>query len=107
MIIYIPRNGKENSQLTYEKFLSCALSLESEYARLYPSKKDENEKFAYIQGLFQESADKMDMLFALAAEDRISHDEFEKCFYGDVNSRLKKVLRVCQKRKLNYTKATM
>lgn len=39
--------------------------LESEYARLYPSKKDENEKFAYIQGLFQESADKMDMLFAL------------------------------------------
>lgn len=87
---YIPKSGKESSQLTYEKFLSCALSLESEYARLYPSKKDENEKFAYIQGLFQESADKMDMLFALAAEDRISRDEFEKCFYGDVNSRLKK-----------------
>lgn len=83
---YIPKSGKESSQLTYEKFLSCALSLESEYARLYPSKKDENEKFAYIQGLFQESADKMDMLFALAAEDRISRDEFEKCFYGDVNS---------------------
>lgn len=77
---YIPRNGKESSQLTYEKFLSCALSFESEYARLYPSKKDENEKFAYIQGLFQESADKMDMLFALAAEDKISRDEFEKCF---------------------------
>lgn len=87
---YIPKSGKESSQLTYEKFLSCALSLESEYARLYPSKKDENEKFAYIQGLFQESADKMDMLFDLAAEDRISRDEFEKCFYGDVNSRLKK-----------------
>lgn len=86
---YIPKNGKESSQLTYEKFLSCALSLESEYARLYPSKKDENEKFAYIQGLFQESADKLDILFALAAENRISRDEFEKCFYGDVNSRLK------------------
>ena len=40
--------------------------------------------------MFQESADKMDMLFALAAEDKISRDEFEKCFYGDVNSRLKK-----------------
>ena len=87
---YIPRNGKESSQLTYDKFLSCALSLESEYARLYPSKKDENEKFAYIQGLFQESADKMDILFSLAAEGRISRDEFEKCFYGDVNSKLKK-----------------
>lgn len=87
---YIPKNGKESSQLTYEKFLSCALSLESEYARLYPSKKDENEKFAYIQGVFHESADKMDMLFVLAAEGRISQDEFEQCFYGDVNSRLKK-----------------
>lgn len=87
---YIPKNGKESSQLTYEKFLSCALSFESEYARIYPSKKDENEKFSYIQGLFQESADKMDMLFALAMEDRISRDEFEKCFYGDVNSKLKK-----------------
>ena len=87
---YIPKNGKESSQLTYEKFLSCALSFESEYARIYLSKKDENEKFAYIQELFQESADKMDMLFALAMEDRISRDEFEKCFYGDVNSKLKK-----------------
>lgn len=81
--------------------------MESEYARLYPSKKDENEKFAYIQGLFQESADKMDMLFALAAENRISRDEFEKCFYGDINSRLKNFLIVCQKRKLNHTKAIM
>lgn len=87
---YIPKNGKESSQITYEKFLSCALSFESEYSRLYPSKKDENEKFAYIQGVFQESADKMDMLFALAAENRISCTEFEKCFYGDVNSRMKK-----------------
>lgn len=83
------KNGKESSQLTYEKFLSCTLSLESEYTRLYPSKKDENEKFAYVQGVFQESAEKMDMLFALAAENRISRDEFEKCFYGDINSRLK------------------
>ena len=63
--------------------------MESEYTRLYPSKKDENEKFAYVQGVFQESAEKMDMLFALAAENRISRDEFEKCFYGDINSRLK------------------
>lgn len=34
---YIFQNGKESSQLTYEKFLSCALSFESEYARIYPS----------------------------------------------------------------------
>ena len=82
--------------------------MESEYARLYPSKKDENEKFAYIQGLFQESAVKLDILFALVAENRISRDEFEKCFYGDVNSRLKNFfLIVCQKRKLNHTKAIM
>lgn len=96
---YIPKNGKENSQLTYEKFLSCALSLESEYARLYPSKKDENEKFEFIQGIFQESADKMNMLFTLAAEDRISRDEFEKCFYGDLNSRLKKYFESMSKTK--------
>lgn len=39
------------------------------------------------------------MLFALAAEDRISRDEFEKCFYGDVNLRLKKCFESMSKTK--------
>ena len=96
---YIPRNEKESTQLTYEKFLSCALSFESEYARLYPSKKEENDKFAYIHEVFQVSAEKMDMLFSLAAEERISQKEFENCFYGDVNSRLKKYFESMSKTK--------
>lgn len=85
---YIPRNGKDSSQVTYEKFLSCALSFESEYSRLYPSKKEENEKFMYIHNLFQESVDKIDVLFSSAVEGKISCEEFERCFYGDVNSKL-------------------
>ena len=97
---YIPQNGKESTQVTYEKYLSCALSFESEYSRLYPSKKEENEKYAYIYDMFQASADKMNILFSLAAEGNISREEFERCFYGDVNSKIKKLFSNTSKSKV-------
>lgn len=94
---YIPKDQQESNHVTYEKFLSCALSFESEYNRLYPSKKEENEKYAYIHNMFEMTADKLDVIFQLAQENKITYEEFEKCFYGEVNRKYKKMVKSLSK----------
>lgn len=88
---YIPLNNQKRDKMDYKKFLSCALSFESEYSRIYPSKKEENEKFAKMQTIVRKSADELDVLFELARADKITKEEFERCFYGRINHKLKKL----------------
>lgn len=89
---FIPRNDEENSQISYEAFLSCALSFESEYSRTYPSKKEEKEKYAYLQNLFIDSAENLDELIASLTEGIVSKEDFEKLYFGRVNPILKNKL---------------
>lgn len=82
---FIPCNDEENLQISYEAFLSCALSFESEYSRTYPSKKEEKEKYAYLQKLFIDSAEKLNEMIILIEGGHISKDDFEKMYFGMIN----------------------
>ena len=82
---FIPCNDEKNSQISYEAFLSCALSFESEYSRIYPSKKEEKEKYAYLQNLFINSAEKLNEMVTLFEDKKISKDDFEKMYFGMIN----------------------
>lgn len=82
---FIPSNDEENSKISYEAFLSCALSFESEYSRTYPSKKKEKEKYAYLQNLFIDSAEKLNEMIILFEGGEISKDDFEKMYFGMIN----------------------
>ena len=82
---FMPHNDEENSQISYEAFLSCALSFESEYSRTYPSKKEEKEKYAYLQNLFIDSAEKLNEMIILFEGGEISKDDFEKMYFGMIN----------------------
>lgn len=89
---FISRNYEESSQISYETFLSCALSFESEYSRTYPSKKEEKEKYAYLQNLFIDSAENLDELIDSLTEGIVSKEDFEKLYFGRVNPILKNKL---------------
>ena len=69
---YIPKNSKEALTVSYEKFLACALSLESEYDRLYPTKKEDNNLYADVYEVFQNSADELEMLFIAIKENKLT-----------------------------------
>lgn len=84
---FIPIDSYERSMVSYEKFLSCALSFESEYSRTHPTKKEENEKFELVHRMVKESADKISSLFDAVRNGDATFADFEKCFYGDVNEK--------------------
>lgn len=94
---FIPRNDEENSEISYEAFLSCALSFESEYGRTYPSKKEEKEKYAYIHDLFIDSAERLNQMISLIEGGEISKDDFEKMYFGMINPLVMSKLREVSK----------
>lgn len=101
---YIPKNSKEASTVSYEKFLSCALSLEGEYDRLYPSKKEDNNLYADVHEIFKNSADELGTLFMAIKENKLTLEEFKKLYFGKVDNEynsLVKNLSQTRKKKMN------
>lgn len=101
---YIPKNSKEALTVSYEKFLACALSLESEYDRLYPTKKEDNNLYADVYEVFQNSADELEMLFIAIKENKLTSEEFKKLYFGKVDNEynsLVKNLSQTKKKKMN------
>lgn len=90
---YIPKNSKEASTVSYEKFLACALSLESEYERLYPTKKENNKLYADVHEIFEKSADELEALFIAIREDKLTLEEFKELYYGTVNKKYSSLTR--------------
>ena len=100
---YIPRNSKEASSVTYEKYLACALSLESEYERLYPSKKIDNKSYADVHNLFEKTADELSVLFDAIKNEQLTFDEFLKLYYNGVNKKYNKFVKDASKTKQRKT----
>lgn len=75
---YIPLNSKEAPTVTYEKYLACALSFESEYTRLYPTKKEDNKSYAEIHNIFVKTADELNVIFHAIQNDQITFNDFFK-----------------------------
>lgn len=100
---YIPRNSKEASSVTYEKYLACALSLESEYERLYPSKKIDNKSYADVHNLFEKTADELSVLFDAIKNEQLTFDGFLKLYYNGVNKKYNKFVKDASKTKQRKT----
>lgn len=96
---YIPKDQSDRGKVTYEKFLSCALSFESEYERVYPAKNEQNPEFAQVKETFQESAENLDLLFQLARDNKIDADMFKKIYYKQIDTEMEELKRTLSKTK--------
>lgn len=97
---YIPKNSKEASRVSYEKFLACALSLESEYNRLYPTKRKDNNLYADVYKVFEKSADELETLFTAIKENKLTPEEFKEIYFGKVNNEYNSLKKSISKTKI-------
>lgn len=97
---YIPKNSKEASIVSYEKFLACALSLESEYNRLYPTKRKDNNLYADVYKVFEKSADELETLFTAIKENKLTSEEFKEIYFGKVNNEYNSLKKSISKTKI-------
>lgn len=97
---YIPKNSKEASIVSYEKFLACALSLESEYNRLYPTKRKDNNLYADVYKVFEKSADELETLFTAIKENKLTPEEFKEIYFGKVNNEYNSLKKSISKTKI-------
>lgn len=97
---YIPKNSKEASIVSYEKFLACALSLESEYNRLYPTKRKDNNLYADVYKVFEKSADELETLFTAIEENKLTPEEFKEIYFGKVNNEYNSLKKSISKTKI-------
>lgn len=97
---YIPKNSKEASVVSYEKFLACALSLESEYNRLYPTKRKDNDLYADVYKVFEKSADELETLFTAIKENKLTPEEFKEIYFGKVNNEYNSLKKSISKTKI-------
>lgn len=100
---YIPKNSKEASTVSYEKFLACALSLESEYNRLYPTKRKDNSLYADVYKVFEKSADELETLFIAIKENKLTPEEFKEIYFGKVNNEYNSLKKSISKTKMRKT----
>lgn len=100
---YIPQNSKEASTVTYEKYLACALSLESEYERLYPLKKNDNKSYADVHNLFEKTVDELNGLFGAIKNEQISFEDFLQIYFNGVNKKYSNYVKNLSKTKRRKT----
>jgi hypothetical protein len=100
---YIPKNSKEASSVTLEKYLACALSFESEYERLYPSKKDDNKSYGEVHKCFEKTADELSILFEAIKSEQLTFEEFLQLYYDGVNKKYNKLVKNLSKTKQRKT----
>lgn len=100
---YIPLNSKEAPTVTYEKYLACALSFESEYTRLYPTKKEDNKSYAEIHNIFVKTADELNVIFHAIQNDQITFNDFFQIYIDGVNKKYTKLVKNSSKTKKRKT----
>lgn len=100
---YIPLNSKEAPTVTYEKYLACALSFESEYTRLYPTKKEDNKSYAEIHNIFVKTADELNVIFHAIQNDQITFNDFFQIYIDGVNKEYTKLVKNSSKTKKRKT----
>ena len=86
--------------MSYEKFLACALSLESEYNRLYPTKRKDNDLYADVYKVFEKSADELETLFTAIKENKLTPEEFKEIYFGKVNNEYNSLKKSISKTKI-------
>ncbi|MBQ3545100.1 MAG: hypothetical protein IJA34_08965 [Lachnospiraceae bacterium] len=102
---YIPEDSSKHRVVTYEKYLSCALSFESEYTRTHVNKKTVNEKFAKVHDTFGESLEKMEYLYEKIQSGELSFQDFKAIFLREVDYDYKKLISEFSKtRQRDYSK---
>lgn len=84
---YIPESFELDKYISYETFLSCALSFESEFERIYPSKAEENQRFLAAKSLMELSAENVNGIIEKAKNDTMSSAEICNLLYSQYNKK--------------------
>lgn len=83
---YIPESSELDKYMTYQSFLSCALSFESEYSRTHPPKESNKERFTRAKNLATFSIEQLDSIIQSIQNGNVQKGEIYELFYSLYNT---------------------